>query len=257
MVGARARAQLEYRASFVVNLIGAVTGPFIDFLVILVVFSHVPRLRGWSIEEVALLYGMSGIAFGITDLVVGHLDRFGQMVRMGELDVMLVRPLGSLFQVVAHDFQLRRVGKCAQALVVLAVAITRLDVAWTIGKVTVLGSAIVAGAVIFTSVWLLGAAVCFWTTETAEINNAFTYGGSFLTSYPLDIFGVWVRRLLAFAIPMAFVTYYPALYILGKSDPFGSSPLLRFASPLVAAITAVVAGSGWRVAVRHYRSTGS
>ena len=59
------------------------------------------------------------------------------------------------------------------------------------------------------------------------------------------------------AIPMAFVCYFPALYILRKHDPLGLPSFLRFASPLVAALAAVVAGTIWRIAVRHYRSTGS
>ena len=55
---------------------------------------------------------------------------------------------------------------------------------------------------------------------------------------------------------MAFVCYFPALYILDKPDGLGPS-FLRFVSPLVALVAAVAAGTIWRLAVRHYRSTGS
>jgi ABC-2 type transport system permease protein len=86
--------------------------------------------------------------------------------------------------------------------------------------------------------------------------NAFTYGGSFLTQYPVSIFGPWVRRLLAFVIPMAFVCYFPALYVLDKPDELGLPHWLSFASPAVAVLTVLVAGLLWRNAVRHYRSAG-
>jgi ABC-2 type transport system permease protein len=113
------------------------------------------------------------------------------------------------------------------------------------------------GVVIYGSVWVAGATLAFWTTEGGEFTNAFTYGGNFLTQYPINIYSAWARRFLAYAIPMAFVCYFPALYILGKPDALGLPSFLRFASPLVAAVTAVVAGAIWRLAVRHYRSTGS
>jgi ABC-2 type transport system permease protein len=76
-------------------------------------------------------------------------------------------------------------------------------------------------------------------------------------SYPLDIFGVWLRRFLAFVIPLGFVAYVPAVYVLGKHDALNLPAALRAAEPLVAAAIATVAGFAWRFSVRHYRSTGS
>jgi ABC-type uncharacterized transport system permease subunit len=66
----------------------------------------------------------------------------------------------------------------------------------------------------------------------------------------------WLRRLLAFVIPMAFVAYFPALYVLDKPDPLGLPRFLQFLSPLGAITAAVVAGAAWRTAVRHYQSAG-
>ena len=57
-------------------------------------------------------------------------------------------------------------------------------------------------------------------------------------------------------MPLAFVCYFPALYILDKPDPLGLPDALNFASPLVALWAAAVAGFVWRFAVRHYRSAG-
>jgi len=79
----------------------------------------------------------------------------------------------------------------------------------------------------------------------------------FLTQYPLPIYGVVLRRVLAFVVPLAFVSFFPALYVLGKRDPFTSLGVIRFLSPLVAAGTLVVARLAWRAGVRHYRSTGT
>jgi ABC-2 type transport system permease protein len=119
------------------------------------------------------------------------------------------------------------------------------------------GMMLVAGALIFAAVWVAGATIAFWTVDGGEFTNAFTYGGNFLTQYPISIYGDWVRRFLAFVVPMAFVCYFPALYVLDKPDPLGFPRAFQFASPLVALVAAVVAGLIWRFAVRRYRSVGS
>jgi ABC-2 type transport system permease protein len=55
---------------------------------------------------------------------------------------------------------------------------------------------------------------------------------------------------------MAFVAYFPALYVLDKPDPLGLPRVLQFLSPLVAVVAAGLAGLVWRAAVRRYRSAG-
>ncbi len=109
---------------------------------------------------------------------------------------------------------------------------------------------------IFVGIWATAICVVFWTVDGGEFANAFTYGGSYLAHYPVDIFDPWLRRLLAFAVPTAFVAYFPALFLLGKPDPLGLPAVLQVASPAVAVIACAVAMATWRVAVRHYQSAG-
>ena len=257
LVGAQVRAQLQYRLSFALDLIGAFFITFLDFLGIVILFAHLPRLSGWSLAEIGFFYGTANMAFGLCDLFFGHLDDFPRMIREGSFDLLLVRPAGSLFQVIASDIALRRIGRVLQSMVVLIFALSRLHVVWTAPRLAMLAGMIVTGTVIYASVWIVGSAIAFWTTEVREVTNAFTYGGSFLASYPINIFGGWTRRLLAFVVPMAFVSYFPGLFVLGRHDPMGTPDALRFCTPLVALIVALLAGRVWRVGVRQYRSTGS
>jgi ABC-2 type transport system permease protein len=257
LVDARIRAQLQYRLSFAINLLGAGLVSFLDFLAILIIFQQVEELGDWSAAEVALLYAIASISFAITDLVIGHLDLLPKMIREGEFDLILIRPLGSLFQVIAADFSLRRLGKAFQGTVVLVVALAHLDVEWGVGRVAMLGMAIVAGAVIYAGVWVAFSTITFWLIDSQEVANAFSYGGNFVAQYPVSIFGPWLRRLVLFVVPIAFVSYFPALYVLDKEDELGLPRVLQFASPVVAAATLAVAGLVWRTAVRHYRSVGA
>jgi viologen exporter family transport system permease protein len=256
LIGAQVRSQLQYRLSFALDLAGTFWIAFVDFLVVLTIFHNVPRLNSWTVHEVALLYALSAITFAATDLLVGHLDQFPQKIRDGNFDVLLVRPRGTLLQVIASDFAVRRVARVAQGVVVLVYALSGLTIHWTALRALVLLVSLPSAAVIFGSVWVIGACLAFWTTDGGEFTNAFTYGGSAMAQYPFDLYATWLRRLLGFVVPLAFVCYFPALYVLGKRDPLGLPHALQFASPVVALAAAAVAGCVWRFAVRHYRSAG-
>ena len=256
LVGARIRSQLAYRVSAALQLVGAGLVTAVDFVAIAVIFANVPELGEWRLGEVALLYALATISFALTDIAIGHLDLFPQMIREGTFDQILVRPLPSLFQVVASDFSVRRVGKLLQGLAVLVYALTSVDVDWTLGRALAIPIAVVAGAVIYGAIWVALATVAFWIVDAIEVVNAFTYGGSFLSQYPIGIFARWLRGLVVFVVPIAFVAYFPALYLLDKDDALGLPRAFSFVSPLVACLAAIAATAIWRNAVRHYRSAG-
>lgn len=256
LIGSRVRSQLQYRLSAVLQILGTMLLALLDLVTIVVIFDKVPALDGWRLEEMALLYGIASISFAVTDLVIGHLDRLPQMIRDGTFDQVLVRPLPSLLQVVASDFALRRVGKALQGLGVLVWAVVAVDVDWTLGRAAMIPLAIVSGTVIYAGVWVALATIAFWIVDAIELVNAFTYGGNFLSQYPVTIFGRWLRGLVIFVVPIAFVAYFPALYVLDKTDDLGLPDWLRFASPLVAIVVALAARLVWENAVRHYRSAG-
>jgi ABC-2 type transport system permease protein len=257
LIAARVRAQLQYRVSFVLEIVGSFFLTFIDFLVIAVIFQHLPALGGWTLGEVAFLYGTSYISFKVVDVLIGHIDFMPQQIQTGAFDMVLIRPLGALFQIITADFSMRHIGSVAQALVVFGISLSLVEIDWSIARLLALMVMLVSGGLIFAAIWIMGATTTFWTVRTMEMVNAITYGGNLLTSFPLSIYGSWFRRFFAFVIPLAFVNYFPSLYILDKADPLGMPGAFRFLSPLVAVAMAFLAWHVWNIGVRHYRSTGS
>jgi ABC-2 type transport system permease protein len=253
---ANIRSQLQYRTSFALDVTATFLISFLDFLGVLVLFHNVPRLAGWNVHEVAFLYATSAVAFALAELLVGHSEALAARLRTGTFDGLLVRPRGTLFQIVAGDLPLRRLGRAAQGIVVLVYALAGVDVDWTTGRVIVFATMVPAGIVLFAAMWVGALCILFWTTEGSEFSNAFTYGGQYLTQYPIDIYSDWLRRFLAYLVPTAFIAYFPALYVLGKEDPLGLPQALQFAAPVVAIAAAGLAGLGWQAAVRRYRSAG-
>ncbi|HEX5090423.1 MAG TPA: ABC transporter permease [Nocardioides sp.] len=249
------RASRAYPVSWAMLIVGGFLITGIDFVGIWILFQNVEHLGGFDLHEVAFLYGGTGVAFAVADLFAGRIERLGQMIRLGRLDQMLVRPVPLLVQVCADEFALRRVSRIAQAALVLGWACTHIE--WTRSKVVLTVLMLVAATIIFVAVFVGLACIQFWTIDSAEVANAFTYGGNTITSYPLSIFPSELIKAMTFAVPLAFVNWYPSLHILGHPDPLGYPDWTQWLSPVIAVVVTAGALRVWQLGVRSYRSTGS
>lgn len=255
IVASRIRSQLAYPGSFALDVASQLIGQTIELIAILVIFTQVTSLGGFSAREVVLIYGLAATAFGLADLAVGQIEELPDYIRTGEFDVMLLRPLGTLPQLLSADVALRRIGRVAVGVAVLVWGLQIVE--WTPLRVLVAVVAPVSGAVLLAAIWIMANCVSFWLVDGREVANSVTYGSDFATSYPITVYGPWLRRIMCFAVPGAFVAYFPALALLGRPDPLGLPDVLRYCSPLVALVAVGVTALVWRTGVRRYQGTGS
>lgn len=249
------RAAAQYPGSFALLTIGSFVVNALDIAAIWVIFTHAPELGGFTLPEVMFLYGTAGTSFALANLLAGNADNLGAYIRSGAFDIMLIRPVSPFAQIVADRFSPQRFGRVGQAVVVLAVALPQVDIPWS--RAWMVPVMIVCGVVIFVAIWALAGALQFLLVDAPEVANAFTYGGGQLTQYPLSVYGDELVRAVTFIVPLAFVNWQPALYVLGRADPLGLPYALRFAGPAAALILALLAVLAWRAGLRRYRSTGS
>jgi ABC-2 type transport system permease protein len=170
---------------------------------------------------------------------------------------MLLKPVNIYLQVFGSEFLLRRLGRILQGLVVLALAIANLDIVWTAGKLLYLPVVIAGMVCFFGGLFIVGATITFWTIESIEVINIFTYGGNEMMSYPMHIYPEWMRQFFTFIVPGIFMNYYPALYILGKPDPFGMPGFAPWLAPFVGLGVLAISLRFWRFGIAHYQSTGT
>ncbi len=98
---------------------------------------------------------------------------------------------------------------------------------------------------------MLQATFCFWSTESLEVFNTVTYGGIETAQYPLSLYRDEFRRFFTYVVPLATITYYPALAILGKADPLGSTSRLQHLTPLMGVAFLLIALQVWRFGERR------
>ncbi|MBT2234956.1 ABC transporter permease [Nonomuraea sp. NEAU-A123] len=246
---------MAYPASFALMSVLGLIVAGTDVAVILIIFANTTSLAGFSRAETLFLYGTANVAFCLCDMFVSNIDRISQHVKAGTFDTMLIRPVSTWIQMAADRFLPTRIGRVLQAALVLGYSISALDL--DSGRLWMIPVMITTGAVIFAALWTLAGAVQFVLTDASEVTNAFTYGSGQLTQYPFAIYGRELVRGVTYGLPLAFVNWQPALYVLDRDDPFGTPGFMRFLGPVAALVLALLAGFAWRLGIRHYRSTGS
>jgi len=257
LISAILRSQMQYKASFIMQFFAQFIVTFTDFIAIMFIFGKFSDIKGWTLWEVGLLYGMTSVSFAIAEMTARGFDLFSRMIRMGEFDRILLRPAGVFIQLMSADFDLRKLGRILQGFMVLVIAWKMLGLGSNPAKIMFLTAAVVNGIMFYMAIIIAGATVCFWSVESTELPNMFTYGGVEATSYPIPIYRQWFRNILIFIIPLAFVNYFPALYLLDMPDPLGFPYWVRFMFPLTSVIAMTLAVNFWNYGVKHYQSTGS
>jgi ABC-2 type transport system permease protein len=251
------RSQLQYRASVATGAFGVFVVTASEFFVVWALFDRFRQLRGWTLAEIALFYGMISISWALCDSTGRGFDTFGTLVKTGGFDRVLLRPRSTVLQLLAQELMLRRAGRLLQGLAVLGYAISAGSIDWTLGRVALLVGSIACGICAFLGLLICQATSTFWTVESLEAWSAFTHGGLTMSQYPHSIYRSWFRGLFTYVIPLACVNYFPGLAILGRPDPLGTPEVVGWIAPLAGPAFLIACLQVWRIGVRHYRSTGS
>ncbi|MCI0520999.1 MAG: ABC-2 family transporter protein [Chloroflexi bacterium] len=259
LIAVQVRSQMQYRASFFLDAAASFMGNIIWFVTLALVMQRFDNIGGWTLGEVAFLYATVDVAFGIMDMLFSGFDpsHFSRYIARGGFDQFLLRPVNLTLQVLGSRFMLRRLSRILEGGIVLAVALSLAEVNWTAEKLLYYPLVVLSLVIFFGALFIVGATMSFWTVEAIEVINIFTYGGAEMMAYPMHIYPDWMRGFFTYIVPGIFFNYYPALYFLGKPDPFHLPGYAPFLAPLAAGAVLVAALLFWDYGIRHYQSTGT
>jgi len=253
------RSQMTFRISFWIDMLTTGLLNVSYFASTYLVLERFGNIAGWTIAELAFIYGMAEISFGLMDMIFSGFDPdwFSNFVRQGALDQLLLRPVNLFAQLFGSRFLLRRLGRILQGALVLAYAFANLPVAWTAPKLAYLPLVIISQIVAMGALFMMGSTLIIWTIQPIEAVNIITYGGVEMMSYPASIYSTWLRGLFTYLVPLVFLNYYPALFFLDRPDPLGFPVFAPFLAPAAAGVMLWLALRFWHFGLTHYQSTGT
>lgn len=256
LYGSRIRSQAAYRTSFVSDLAGQVLIVAVEFLELWVILANVGTLGGMTLPQVAVVYGLGALAFGIADLLLGEIDGLSTYIRSGKLETLLIRPVPMLLQISSLDLSLRRLGRIVVGLAMYVVALGIAGFSPTPATVALAVIAPLAGAAIFGALLTMAGAMQFWLIDGREFANAFTYGGNYVATTPGAVFALPMRAFFTFVIPATLVAYAPTLVLLDLPGPALLPQWTGWMGVPAAILTWTLAALLWRAGVRTYTGAG-
>jgi len=246
------KSRMQYKASFFMTIIGQFLVSFTAFLGVYFMFLRFNSVNGFEFSEVLICFSVMLMSFSIAECFVRGFDVFPRLIKSGDLDRILIRPRGVIFQVLTSNVDFSRVGRLAQSVLMLCIAIPKSGICWSADKIITVILMITGGVAVFSGLFILYAGISFFTIEGLEFMNIFTDGSREFGKYPLSIYGEGILRFFTYVIPIALFQYYPFLYLIGRTDNIAMMFL-----PMAGFIFIIPCYLFFRFGLARYKSTGS
>jgi len=257
LVTASIRGQMQYRLNFLIDVAFGLVFSTVGFVFIWVVLGRFEAIGGWTLAEVALLYGMRLTSHGLWTVNFSRLYAIDRLVRDGEFDRMLIRPMPMLAQLMYSQFRIATLGDLLGGVVILGIALTQVTIDWSGSKVLLLAGALAGGAMLDGAFQLGPAAMTFRTLQSMPVRGLFDDIFGRFSGYPTSIFDRGARFLLLWIVPVAFVAWVPATVLLERTDELPFPGWLAWWSPLAGVMAITFATWLFVREARHYQSSGS
>lgn len=247
------KRMMEYKSDFIIGIIGFLLGQFFNMLFLWIIFSQIPSLMGWTLEQILFIYGFSLIPKGIDHLLFDNLWAIGHFtVRKGDFDKYLTRPINTLFHVMVERLQIDALGELIIGIALICITLPSVAIEWSFLKILLIIIVIPFATLIYTGIKTATAAIAFWTKRSGNITYMFYMVNDF-AKYPVTIYNNAVGSIITYIIPFAFTAFYPASYILT-----GENPIFCIGGTVIAAVALMTIGILiWNRGVRAYESAGS
>jgi ABC-2 type transport system permease protein len=230
---------LQYRLEFFGQGALALLWTTWSLVPLLVVFSDRPGVAGWSFDEALVVMGWFTLMKGVLEGAVNpSLASVVEHIRKGTLDFVLLKPADAQFLVSTARFMPWRIVDVLAGLAIFGVAFHRMGRWPTPGAVAAALMLLFCATLVLYSLWILVISAAFYLVKIDNLSFLFAsiYDAA---RWPVDVFRGFFRLLFTFVIPLALLTSYPALALLGKLDlsvaaqALGGSLVFAVASRLV------------------------
>lgn len=245
-------AAMQYRVEFLVGGVLALFWTSWSIVPIVVVFGGRGAVAGWTFEEALVVVGWFTLMKGVLEGAVNpSLSAVVDAIRKGTLDFVLLKPADAQFLVSTTRFAPWRAADVVGGLVLFGIAFHRMGRLPTPGALAASALLLASATLVLYSLWILVVSAAFFVVRVDNLSFLFVsiYDAA---RWPVDVFRGALRLVFTFVVPLALMTTYPALALLGRLDLAHGAEALGVAFGF-----GVVARFTWLRSIRHYTSASS
>jgi ABC-2 type transport system permease protein len=248
------RVRIAYETSFWVGMIGIGLLNVSGMVVVWALVQQVATIAGWSLWEIAFLYGLTLLPRGLGDLLGEGVWGLRYLINQGEFERMLLRPLSPFFQVTTYSLvSMYGLGNTLVGGLLLWRAAHALHLMGDVSKLVLLISTLTSATLMFILLGFLTNVDVFWNHSPQSSVPSLVHELLEFTKFPLPIYQRSLQFLLTWLLPFALVSYYPSLVLLGKT---GAAWWLVFSAPLATLGMGLISSWVWRCGLVRYQGVG-
>jgi ABC-2 type transport system permease protein len=243
---------LQYRLDFFMEVLMALLWSGTALVPLYVLFSMRDGVRGWTAEEMLVVVGFFTLLKGVLASVIQpSLSQAVEHIRKGTLDFLLLKPADAQFLLSTSKLELAHLADVLAGVAIIGWALAHLP-----GRVSLFGFVLAAlllacALAILYAIWILVVSLAFRVVKIDNMNHLIVSLFE-AARWPSSIFRGALALVFTFVIPLALLTTYPALALLGKAD------LSHLATAIgVAALLLAVSRIVWIRSIRSYAGASS
>lgn len=250
------KARAEYKIPFIFGVFSNFYRYFINFALFWVIVNKFSDIAGWNFAEMSVLFGLNLFTYSISGVLIWFtVYHLGITITEGRLDQYLTRPMSIIGQMICQRFGDTFIGQIIVTVFFLSMAFYELIDQITLKISVYLILSIIGGVFIQCGAMIIIGSISFWTSRSIEMGEIFYYNLRRMTNYPLTIYPKWIKVLLTYIFPWAFINYYPSIIILNKPSSRTDS-MLGWFSPLVGVFILMLSFIIFKQGLKRYDGSG-
>mgnify|MGYP002785098298 CR=1 FL=1 len=248
--------ELAFRANFLVKIFVEVLWLSVLLLFNFTIFRETTKIADWQVDQYLFFIGCYFAMFGLIEtLFLENCNQFADLVRTGDLDFFLLKPIDEQFLVSCRHIDWSCAPNVLLGMSVMGYAFWSGGFEFRIGDVLAFVLLFASGAVMAYGFLLLLMSASVWLMRNQSLYEMWWLFTT-LMRYPREIFqGRWASPtglFFSFVVPIMLVTNVPANVMVRTLEPW-----IAFYALLAAALVAWVSRRVFRLALQRYRSASS
>lgn len=252
--------QLTFRGNFVIETVTQMFWIAAQLVLFDIIYRHVPQIQDWNRFEYFAFMATSMLVNALVEaFFMPNCANFSELIRTGNLDFALLKPIDTQFLVSFQTVDLAMVSQLVMSLGLLWYSLWHLQVTVSLVHVLLYALLVVVAVVFFYALMIAMASTSIWLGRNQSLYDFWFYITVF-ARYPQNFYrqalgGEILWFSFSFVIPILLVITVPARVLLDKAlEP---SAVVLIIAPLSSLLFLLLSRKVFAWSLSHYRSASS